>query len=207
MNRILTTIAIAASLTMAAPAMAGSSHKFQSTAEANISTPVKVEVVIGEDLAYRANNRSKDISDINDRRLSAAFSNRSYYGDRDLERLAERLEKKTLMRLEKYGVAVDPNATTTVRLVITDADPNRPTFEQLGRDVSLSYQSFGVGGAEFEGEILSGDAVVAEFSYGWKETDIRDAQYGGTWSDANRAIDRFAKKTAKMIAGSSAPRS
>ncbi len=207
MNRFFTAAALATSLIFAAPAMAGSSGKFKTSLESSISTPVKVEVVIGEDLAYRANNRSKDISDIRDRRLNAAFANRSYYGDRELEKLAERLEKKTLMRLEKYGVAVDPNAATTVRLVITDADPNRPTFNQLGRDVSLSSQSFGLGGAAFEGEVLSGDTSLGEFSYSWKDTDIRDAQYGGIWSDANRAIDRFAKKTAKMIAGNGQARS
>ena len=207
MKRFLSTLAIATSLAIAAPAIAGGYHKFDSTLAQPISTPVKVEVVIGDDLAYRADNMSKDISDRRGGRLNAAFANKSYYGERDVQRLATRLEEKTLMRLAKYGVAVDPNASTTLRLVITDAQPNRPTFNQLGKDPGLSFQSVAIGGADFEGQILSGDEVLGELRYGWYENDIRDAQFGGTWSDADRAIDRFAKKTAKHLAASSGPRS
>ena len=58
MNRFFTSIALAANLSIAAPAMAGGSSKFKSTLDTSITTPVNVEVVIGEDLAYRADNRS-----------------------------------------------------------------------------------------------------------------------------------------------------
>ncbi len=193
-------LALGSILMASAPALAGSSQKFETTLTHSINSPISVEVVIGEDLAFLAENMSPRMADRSSRRLNAAFADKGYYGNRDLDRLAERLERKLESRLEKYGVATDPNAATKVRLVITDADPNRPTFNQLGKEPGLSYESFAIGGAEFEGSIFNGDTELGTLRYAWYETDIRDAKYGGTWSDANRAIDRFAKKTAKMLA-------
>jgi hypothetical protein len=82
-------------------------------------------------------------------------------------------------------------------VTIEDARPNRPTFEQMSRDTGLSLQSFGIGGAEMSGELLSaGGQSLGQMSYAWYENDIRDAQFGGTWSDAYRAFDKFARQAA-----------
>ncbi len=184
------------SMALASTAYAGSSHKFDSSISQVISTPVKVEVVVAEDLAYRADNMPKKRirGSFND-----AFGNHGHLGERDIEKLAERLERKITDRLKREGVAVDANAATTLRLVLTDARPNRPTFSQLGEQPGLSYRSVSIGGASFEGELVSGSEVLGDIEYAWYDTDIRDAQFSGTWGDANRAIDRFAKKTAKSL--------
>ncbi len=165
-------------------------------------TPITIKVKLSEDLQYRANNISKDIRDRSvSRGLNNGFSGNGYFGEKDLNRLAERLKRKMSKRLEKSGIEISENAPTVLELVIIDAKPNRPTFTQMAKSVGLSFNSIGIGGAEFEGRLYSQNADMGEISYGWYENDIRDSQYGGTWTDANRAIDRFARKTAKALAG------
>lgn len=188
----------ASTLAITSPAMAGSRH-FTSTMQAQ-STPVRINVTLGEDLAFRADNLSTNIRDrFNSRSINNGFANNGFFGQRDLDRLTERLKTRMETRLEKNGITVSDDATTVLNLVITDARPNRPTFKQMSKSTSLSMRSFGVGGAKFEGTLTNAAGAQGEVSYRWFETDIRDAQFGGTWTDANRAIDRFARKTAKAL--------
>jgi len=202
MRRLLTTSVLVLGLAITSPALSKSSQKYDATFVAPANSALKVEVVIGDDLAYRANNLPKRLKDRNSsRRFNAGFANNGFYGERDLDRLADRLSRKVTQRLTQKGVEVSDTAGTTLRLVLTDARPNRPTYRQLSKEPSLSSQSIGLGGAEFEGQLLaaSGDSL-GDVSYAYFETDIRDAGFGGTWADANRAIDRFARKTAKTLA-------
>lgn len=202
MRHLFTTAAIVASLSLAAPAMAQSSHGFESTLSSPISMPVNVEVVLGEDLAYRADNLPKKLRDraSSGGRMNSGFSQNGYYGERDLNRLVERLEDRMEKQLTKRGVTVSEGADTVMRLIITDARPNRPTFNQLSKEPGLSYRSFGNGGAAIEGEIIqAGGESLGEFSYAWYENDIDFAAHSGTWTDAHRALDRFARKTAKFL--------
>lgn len=191
----------AGALAITSPAMARSSKHFTSTMQMP-STPasVRVNVTLGEDLAFRADNLSTHIRDRhNSRSINNGFANNGYFGQRDLDKLAVRLKTRMEARLEKSGFTVSDDATTVLNLVITDARPNRPTFKQLSKSVSLSMRSFGIGGAKFEGTLANASGEQGSVSYGWYETDIRDAQFGGTWSDAHRAIDSFARKTAKSL--------
>jgi len=180
-------------------ALAGSSRHFTSTLQTPAS-PMRIDVTLGEDLTFRADNLSTDIRDKHkSRSINNGFANNGYFGQRDLDRLTNRLKTKMEARLEKNGIKISDDATTVLNLVITDARPNRPTFKQMSKSPSLSIQSFGVGGAKFEGTLVNTSGEQGNVSYGWYETDIRDAQYGGTWSDAHRAIDKFARKTAKSL--------
>ncbi len=200
MRKLLTTTLLSLGLAVAAPAFAKSSQKFESTLSAPISSTVKVEVIIGEDLAYRADNLPKKLKDRGSSRLRSGFGNNGFYGERDLSELAERLQKKFEKRLVKEGLSVDADADTIMRLVITDAKPNRPTFKQLSKEPGLSFQSYGTGGASFEGEVLTaGGESLGELSYAWYEWNIEDAYFGGTWSDAHRAMDRFARQVVKTL--------
>ena len=200
MRHILSSSLIALSFIAAAPAMAGSSS-FESTVAAPLSSSVKIEVVLGEDLAHRANNLPEKLRDRrHSRNLNAGFANNGYYGDRDLQRLTKRLQSKLEASLVKKGLNISETAPTVLRVTLVDAKPNRPTFKQLGREAGLSIRSFGIGGAKMESELIAaGGQSLGTINYKWYENDIRDAQYGGTWTDANRAIDRFAKKTAKSL--------
>ena len=90
--------------------------------------------------------------------------------------------------IERAGVL----AGGRLELTLVDVKPNRPTFKQLGDKPGLSMESFGVGGAAIEGRAISMDGVVTPVRYKWYETDIRQARFSSTWSDAQHAIDRFA---------------
>jgi len=186
-------------MTVASTAIAGSSKSFASTMQVP-STPVKINVTLGESLAYRADNLSTDIRDrFRSRSINNGFANNGYLGQRDLDRLAERLKTKMQYRLEKRGFTVSDTAPTVLNLVITDAQPNRPTFKQMSKSSSLSMRSFGIGGAKFEGSLTGTNGEQGDVSYGWYETNIRWAQSAGTWSDADRAIDKFSRKVAKSF--------
>lgn len=189
----------AGTLAITSPAMARSSKHFTSTLQAP-STSVRINVTLGEDLAFRADNLSTNIRDRhNSRSLNNGFAKNGYFGQKDLDKLTARLKTRMEMRLGKSGITVSDDAATVLNIVITDAKPNRPTFKQLSKSPSLSVRSYGIGGAKFEGTLTNASGEQGNVSYGWYETDIRDAQYGGTWSDANLAIDRFARKTAKAL--------
>jgi hypothetical protein len=77
-------------------------------------------------------------------------------------------------------------------LVLADAQPNRPTFKQLGDRPGLSYQSFGVGGAKIEGRVIAANGTVTPIAYKYYESDLRFSRHGGTWADAEATLDRFA---------------
>lgn len=112
------------------------------------------------------------------------------YGVRDVERLARDLRKEVAREMEKTGVL----AGGRLELVLVDAQPNRPTFKQMGNTPGLSLQSFGVGGATIEGRAISIDGEVTPVMFKWYETDIRQSQYTTTWSDAEYAMQRFATR-------------
>ena len=200
MRSIITSSLFALSLAATAPALAKTG--FDTTVTAPLSAPVKVEVVLSEDMAHRANNLPKKLSDRGQARsFRSGFSGNGFYGDRELERLTERLEDKLVSRLAKKGVQVSDTASTVLRVTIEDAKPNRPTFEQLSKEPGLSFESFGLGGAELQAELIAaGGQSLGTMSYEWYENDIRDARFGGIWSDAHRAFGRFASKAAKTLA-------
>lgn len=190
-----------ATLGLSAPSMAGNIG-YDSTFLSPLTTPVRLEVRLSDDMAYRANNLPKKLSDRgSSSRIRGGFSNNGFYGERDLNQLSERLEDKLEQRLVKKGITVSDDAAVTLVVTIEDAKPNRPTFKQLSNEPGLSFQSFGIGGAEFTGALLDAQGNnLGTMDYKWYESDIRDAAFGGTWSDANVAIRRFAKKAAKDLA-------
>ena len=200
MRKLLTSTLLAVSFAVSAPALA-KSFGYDSTISEPLSSAVKIEVILSEDLSYRANNLPKKLSDrSNSSRLNSGFANNGFYGERDLQRLSERLQSKIEKKFTKKGIEVSDNASTVLRVTIADAKPNRPTHEQLSREASLSFSSIGVGGAEIESELVTADGrSLGTIDYRWYETDIRDAQFGGTWSDAYRAFGRYASRAAKVL--------
>lgn len=203
MHKTLSTAALGLTLAFGAfgTANAGSFKKFESSISSIPSGAIAIDVVLSEDMTHRANNLPKKLSDRGSTRgLNNGFSGMGFYGERDLERLQTRLADRMSKRLNKAGIATSDAAPVTMRLTIVEAKPSRPTFEQLGRQPGLSYKSIGLGGATLEGELFnSSGQSLGTVSYAWYESDISDAQYSGTWTDANRAIDRFAKHTVKSL--------
>jgi hypothetical protein len=201
-----TALILASAALMLAPLSAAAKPRgFDSTISAPVQAPVKIEVVLSEDLAYRANNLPKKLRDRGSgvRSLRSGFSGNGFYGDRSLEQLVEEVYEELNHDFAKKGILVSDDADIVLRITLEDAKNNRPTFEQLSREPGLSFQSFGVGGAELSGELISlSDENLGTLSYRWFETNIDQfgfAQANGVWTDARRAISRFSKKTAKTL--------
>ncbi|MDP1630414.1 MAG: hypothetical protein Q8L66_03210 [Caulobacter sp.] len=117
------------------------------------------------------------------------------YGQRDLDGLVVDLRQSVERELARNGGLARDGAA--LNLVIEDAVPNRPTFRQLSRSPGLSYESFGIGGATVGGSLVTADGQDRPLHFTWYESDIWFAQYAGTWSDARKSFDRFARSLAR----------
>lgn len=206
MRRFIAPLTLSAALIFALPAISKTQSSetprgFTSTVKLrNAPATVKLDIHVSEDLAYRANNLPEKRILRGGVSYRSGFAQNGYLGDDAISRLTNRVESRFTKRLAKHGITVSDDAAVTLKITLNDAKPNRPTFTQMSRSPSLSHRSFGTGGAELQGELLTASGESAGgMSYKWYETDIRDAQYGSIWSDADRSIDRFAKRAAKAL--------
>jgi len=179
MSRLFKSSLVLIALAASVPAFAGG-NGFESTIKGPVTTAIDIEVSLSEDMAHRANNLPEKLSDRgSSSRMRDGFANNGYYGDKDLEQLIERLESKLEASFAKEGLQVLDGAPVTLNVVLVDAKPNRPTFNQMSKSSSLSMQSFANGGAEITGEIIVSDgAEMGTLSYKYYENDIENAQYG-----------------------------
>lgn len=114
------------------------------------------------------------------------------YGARDIERLTSRLDEAAEAALPQSG----QYAGARLELVIEDATPNRPTFQQMADLPGLSMESLSIGGAEISGEIVFADGTRRPVAYRWFETSLANVSGASTWSDADRAFRVFAQRLA-----------
>lgn len=121
------------------------------------------------------------------------------FGEREGETLTEDIIEDLDRAFNKAGVA-----PARVDVVIVNAKPNRPTFQQLSDRPGLDpIRSISLGGMTLEGTAYDADGnVLATQEYGWFENSIQDVIGSGTWTDANRASRRFAKKFAEQLSDS-----
>jgi len=115
------------------------------------------------------------------------------YGQREGRFLTDDLKEEVETALARSGRFPDAR----VELTLTDAKPNRPTFQQLRDTPGLSMESFGVGGAAIEGRIVAADGTATPLTYKWYETDIRQAYGDWIWSDATWTFNRLARQLAR----------
>jgi hypothetical protein len=116
------------------------------------------------------------------------------YGEREGAYLSGMIDGRVMDALEAAGLQ---DRVARVDITLLDAKPNRPTLQQMSKQPGLSMQSFSIGGASLTGRMYDAqNALIGETSHDWYESDIRQAQYNATWTDARRAIDRFARKLA-----------
>lgn len=118
------------------------------------------------------------------------------YGVREGEVLQRDVERAIDRALAARGVS---NGNIGIDVAILDADPNRPTMQQLAAEPSLDpIRSISIGGAELHATLRAADGrALEEIShrrYSLSIDEISPAQ--GTWSDARRAIRQFANKVA-----------
>ena len=118
------------------------------------------------------------------------------YGMREGEKLTRDVVTDLEAALKKAGAA-----PARIDVIIEDAKPNRPTKEQLRQKPGLDmFRSRSLGGMDLTGTACDADGkIIGEVSYDWYEFDLRNVVASGTWTDANRASRRFAKKMAKEV--------
>lgn len=117
-------------------------------------------------------------------------------GEREGEVLSSEIIEDLNRAFERVGVS-----PTKVDVMIMNAKPNRPTFEQLADRPGLDgLRSISLGGMKLQATAFDGaGSELTELEYGWFETDIRQSVGKATWSDAKRASDRFARKFADQL--------
>ena len=104
------------------------------------------------------------------------------YGRREVGELAEELQGKVALAAGKGGF-------TRADLVLEDARPSRPTFEQQNRLIGLSMSSRALGGAVITGVLYRADGSSAPLTFSWFEQDLQLQLAPTTFSDAERAFD------------------
>ena len=126
------------------------------------------------------------------------------YGERELRELSDALTRAVQLELAKQS-----RSDVSLKLIIHDARPNRPTFNQLGispyRDFS---RSFGIGGADVEALIYDEKGqLVQHFRNEWYEHNI-EFEFRGTdpWYDARRSFYFFADALRRELQKDSAGR-
>jgi hypothetical protein len=121
-------------------------------------------------------------------------------GVREGEVLREDVEGAIAASFARRGVSVGDGGGT-IEVVIVDADPNRPTWQQLNDEPNLDYiRSFSIGGAELRGVIRGANGeVLTEVEhrrYNSSIAELNGAPPAYTWQEARLAIRRFAEKVA-----------
>jgi hypothetical protein len=125
------------------------------------------------------------------------------YGAREGEYLNRTLTRYVGEALAERGVNAE---ALRIEVDIVDAQPNRPTMEQVASTPGLDMlRSRSIGGAELHGVVRDASgAVIAEIDHRYYSHDLEDASYAlDTWGDARRSIRRFANKLADAAAGAS----
>jgi len=116
-------------------------------------------------------------------------------GAREGEYLRQAVTDSVNAALARSGAA----GRASIEISIIDADPNRPTMQQLSGNIGLDgLRSVSIGGAELQAIIRAPDGrVLAEVTH--RRYDHSLADINGppdTWQAARRAINQFARKVA-----------
>lgn len=120
-------------------------------------------------------------------------------GAREGEYLRETVSQRVAAALARRGVPVGQGANVTIEISIIDADPNRPTMQQLSGNLGLDgLRSVSIGGAELQAVLRGGDGrVLTEVTHRRYDHSLADLLGPpDTWQAARQAINQFANKVA-----------
>ena len=96
--------------------------------------------------------------------------------------------------LARRGVSA---GSANIDVTIVDAEPNRPTMQQLFDEPSLDFGSISIGGAELRAIVRSADGETTEVTHRRYNHSLSDLVGAATtWTEARRAIRQFAVKVA-----------
>jgi len=118
------------------------------------------------------------------------------YGVREGEVLRKEIIKDLDRAMSRVGAK-----PARIEVTIVNAKPNRPTIEQTRARPGLDiFRSVSLGGMDLSGIAYDAEGnILAEQTYDWFQHDLRFAGPAGTWSDAKRASDRFARRLALQL--------
>ena len=124
----------------------------------------------------------------------------------EFAKTAEKLgEREVQDQLEDFTRQIERTLTrrnaldgAEINLVVTDLQPNRPTFKQLTDRPGLdAMRSLSIGGAAFEGTVTLADGTTQEVKYRYYSPTIMDSVGSTVWTDAWRASNRLANNLAR----------
>ncbi|MET4684774.1 hypothetical protein [Brevundimonas faecalis] len=114
-------------------------------------------------------------------------------GQRDVDQQVDDM-RRTVERVLVQRNALDG---ARVELTITDLKPNRPTMQQMGDKPGLDgMRSLSIGGAAVEGTVTLASGEVQPVKFDYYTPTLADARGSTTWTDAQRAYDRLARRLA-----------
>lgn len=115
-------------------------------------------------------------------------------GVREGEVLRAAVTDAIARELARRGVAA---GSASIEVTIVDADPNRPTMQQLVDEPSLDFASISIGGAELRAIVRGADGAATEVTHRRYNHSLADLGVAATtWTEARRAIRQFAVKVA-----------
>jgi len=115
-------------------------------------------------------------------------------GVREGEVLRAAVTDAIARELARRGVSAD---SASIEVTIVDADPNRPTMQQLVDQPSLGFQSVSIGGAELRAVVRGANGATTEVTHRRYNHSLADlGAAAATWTEARRAIRQFAVKVA-----------
>lgn len=114
-------------------------------------------------------------------------------GVREGEVLRTAVTDAITRELSRRGVS----SNVSIEVTIIDAEPNRPTFQQLLDQPSLDFSSISIGGAELRAVVRGANGATTEVTHRRYNHSLGDLQGAATtWTEARRAIRQFAVKVA-----------
>ena len=116
------------------------------------------------------------------------------YGVREGEVLRAAVSDAISRELSRRGVSAD---AANIEVTIVDAEPNRPTMQQMFDRPSLDMSSISIGGAELRATIRGANGATTEVTHSRYNHSLSDIVGPAmTWTEARRAIRQFAVKVA-----------
>lgn len=116
------------------------------------------------------------------------------YGVREGEVLRTAVTDAISRELTRRGVSAD---MARIDVTIVDAEPNRPTMQQLFDRPSLDFSSISIGGAELRATVRAANGATTEVTHRRYNHSLDDiVGPATTWTEARRSIRQFAVKVA-----------
>ena len=124
------------------------------------------------------------------------------YGPREIAILQEIVVDALARELTRAGATLSDNAPVRIETTLVAVKPSKPTFHQAAARIGLdTMRSVSIGGAELRARIVNADGTtLGEVTYEWYESDLQFSTAQTTWSDARRAIRRFADEVGDAYA-------